>query len=101
MLNLLMEVAKLPKLNKLYTVKQINQIRQDLINLRGNQCAICKKPRSAFKNNLSVDHSHKTGKIRGLLCYRCNKFMIGRNTIETARQILEYLLQYDVPLEIK
>lgn len=85
------------KLSKLFTAKQINAIRAELIEKHGNQCAICKKPRSAFKKNLSVDHSHKTGRIRGLLCYRCNKFMVGRNTIETARQILNYLVQYDLP----
>src|SRR6266851_2489240 len=36
-------------------------------------CAICKKHSSTFKTRLNVDHNHKTGKIRGLLCYRCNK----------------------------
>ncbi len=89
------------KLSKLYTTKQINEIRKDLIKLYGNECAICKKPRSAFKNNLSVDHNHKTDRIRGLLCYRCNKFMVGRNTIETANAILEYLLKYDLAVETK
>lgn len=89
------------KLSKLYTTKQINQLRQDLIDKHGNHCSICKKPRAAFKKNLSVDHNHKTGRIRGLLCFRCNKFMVGRNTIESATQILEYLLKYDVYMEIR
>lgn len=31
-------------------------------------CAICMK-----KETLIVDHDHKTGKIRGLLCSSCNK----------------------------
>lgn len=38
-------------------------------------CAICKKHRSNFKKALAVDHDHKTGKIRGLLCAVCNKFL--------------------------
>jgi len=84
------------KLSRLYTKKQIDTIRQELIDKHGNNCAICKKPRQSFKKNLSVDHSHKTGRIRGLLCYRCNKFRVGRQTIETCREVLEYLLKYDV-----
>lgn len=33
-------------------------------------CAICKMPPS--KKSLSVDHCHTTGKVRGLLCHKCN-----------------------------
>lgn len=83
------------KLSKLYTKKQIDQLRAELIAKHGDQCALCNKPRSAFKKNLSVDHNHKTRKIRGLLCYRCNKFLVGRQTIESITKILEYLLKYD------
>lgn len=40
-------------------------------------CAICKEPESVKHKNgniksLAVDHCHNTGKIRGLLCFRCN-----------------------------
>lgn len=34
-------------------------------------CLICGNPPKRFKN-LSVDHDHKTGEIRGLLCLVCN-----------------------------
>ena len=35
-------------------------------------CAICKKPNNTEWRRLAVDHDHKTGKIRGLLCGKCN-----------------------------
>ncbi len=88
----------MPKLSKMFTVKEINKIRDDLILKHGNNCAICKRPRTEFKNNLSVDHNHKTGKIRGLLCFYCNKRQVGRHTIETACKILDYLVRFDVPV---
>jgi hypothetical protein len=38
---------------------------------QGRVCRICLSPPSASKR-LCVDHCHLTGKIRGLLCDRCN-----------------------------
>ena len=82
------------KLSKLYNKKQIDAIRAELIEKHGNKCAICDKPREAFKKNFAVDHDHKTGKIRGLLCYRCNKFILGRQTLATVEKMLAYLLKF-------
>jgi hypothetical protein len=39
-------------------------------------CAICEQPETKLQNGsirmLSVDHNHKTGAVRGLLCANCN-----------------------------
>lgn len=35
-------------------------------------CAICKREEPRKGSALSVDHCHKTGKVRGLLCTKCN-----------------------------
>ena len=85
----------MPKLNKLYTRKQIDKIRQDLIDKHGNKCAICKQPRSAFKNSLSVDHNHKTKKLRDLLCKKCNLLvgLYGEN-IELLQSIIDYIKKH-------
>lgn len=47
-----------------------------LLDEQGGVCAICGKPetvrRGAAEPRLSVDHDHKTGRARGLLCQSCN-----------------------------
>lgn len=43
------------------------------------KCWICKNPQEHFIKTLSVDHDHHTGEVRGLLCYGCNRNVIGRN----------------------
>lgn len=35
-------------------------------------CAICQKPEVASKDRLTVDHNHRTGHMRALLCTKCN-----------------------------
>ena len=44
---------------------------------QNGQCAICGSETSGHKNQprLLVDHCHRTGKIRGLLCDKCNRGM--------------------------
>lgn len=40
-------------------------------------CSICGKRETAKGLSLSIDHNHRTGKIRGLLCGKCNKGLGG------------------------
>lgn len=80
-------------------MKEAEAERQKLSDAQGAKCAICGKHESQFTRRLSVDHNHATGKVRGLLCFRCNKFLVGRHTIESARLILDYLITYDIPRE--
>ena len=40
------------------------------------KCAICKRHQSELSKKLSVDHDHKTGKVRGLLCSHCNGIVL-------------------------
>jgi hypothetical protein len=46
-----------------------------LLERQGGKCAICRaRPKS---KRLAVDHDHKTGAVRGLLCSRCNHDLLG------------------------
>lgn len=44
-----------------------------MLSEQNSACAICVSNRSKTKIRLAVDHCHKTGKIRGLLCDVCNR----------------------------
>ena len=56
-------------------------------------CAICNKHQIEFKQNLSLDHCHKTNNIRGLLCKNCNsglgKFKDSCSLLNEAKSYLE------------
>ena len=43
----------------------------EMLEQQNGCCKICTKECSSGMN-LSVDHCHKTGKVRGLLCKKCN-----------------------------
>lgn len=43
---------------------------EQLLIEQGGVCAICKRPQRSKR--LAVDHCHKTGRVRGLLCDACN-----------------------------
>jgi len=55
-------------------------------------CAICGKPETSKYTNLQVDHNHVTGKIRELLCGKCNR-MLGHvnDNIDILKSAIEYL----------
>ncbi len=49
----------------------LDQYEQMLEEQTGS-CAICLDHQCNFNERLAVDHCHKTGTIRGLLCSNCN-----------------------------
>jgi hypothetical protein len=67
-----------------------------ILKLQRFRCAICKtkKPGGKYKS-WHVDHDHKTGKVRGLLCFNCNKHLGYFERI--AKQILKYLKNPPAP----
>lgn len=56
-------------------------------------CAICQRATGKTRA-LSVDHDHKTGLVRGLLCRPCND-LLGhiRDDLATARRLFGYLVR--------
>ena len=43
-----------------------------LLRIQNGVCAICQQENS-LGHRLCVDHDHRTGRVRGLLCHSCNK----------------------------
>lgn len=54
-------------------------------------CAICGLPEMGKFSRLSVDHSHESGLIRGLLCNRCN---MGLGMLQDSQKTLKAAIRY-------
>lgn len=62
-----------------------------MVDKQKNLCAICHKPEPTQKC-LAVDHCHTTGKVRGLLCSRCNPALGGfMDNIQNLKNAIKYL----------
>jgi len=65
---------------------------EKMLKDQGEVCAICKR-HQRFQR-LAVDHDHKTGKIRGLLCPECNaRFLpeMERLGLKGVQKAIDYL----------
>lgn len=64
---------------------------QNMLKDQNFRCKICTKTIFEFKSRFVVDHDHRTGKVRGLLCNKCNA---GLGMFQDNIFILEYARQY-------
>lgn len=67
-----------------------------MFSKQDGKCAICGTPNGVYKKSLAVDHCHKTQKIRGLLCLKCNH-ALGQmgDSIDLLRRAISYLEEYN------
>ena len=62
-----------------------------MLKKQNNRCAICGKEET--KRRMSVDHCHKTGRVRGLLCQLCNTSLGGfQDDVGRLKKAIKYLL---------
>jgi hypothetical protein len=56
-------------------------------------CAICSSPPpNNRKTRLAIDHCHKTGKVRGLLCDKCNRSIgLLKDDVSVLKSAIKYL----------
>jgi hypothetical protein len=72
----------------------------ELLAIQEHRCAICGNEEIAVHNKtkkiqkLAVDHCHKTGKVRGLLCQDCNRGIgLFHEDISRLRKAIDYLVK--------
>jgi hypothetical protein len=54
-------------------------------------CAICETPQEEFNLRFAIDHDHKTGEVRDLLCGQCN---IAIGMAKEDENILKKMIKY-------
>lgn len=63
-----------------------------MLEKQNNCCMICGINQDSLQRFLSVDHDHKTGKVRDLLCNNCNAGLgLFNDSIEILKNALIYL----------
>lgn len=66
-----------------------------MLDQQGGKCKICKGigPGGAGRTSrMAIDHCHETGKVRGILCNRCNRALgLFEDDISNLTAAIEYL----------
>jgi hypothetical protein len=83
--------ARRARILKTYGLTELDYAR--LLLAQEGACAICRQCRPY---NLAIDHCHRTGRIRGLLCKLCNNRLLtsARDDPVILRTAAEYLERF-------
>jgi hypothetical protein len=67
----------------------------ELLAKQDGVCGICGRADADSRGNrLAVDHDHLSGQVRGLLCTRCNKYIVGGHVHEqNVVNMIRYLVR--------
>ncbi len=77
--------------NRLRTFGVSPERYAELLELQGGGCAICGES-ERLGTSFSVDHDHKTGMVRGLLCRACNAAIGGlKDDVAVLQRAIDYL----------
>lgn len=73
-----------------------------MIAAQGGLCAICcREPSKIYRGHCSrlhVDHDHRTGKVRGMLCIACNRALgCARDDPKVLEAMAAYLRKHQEP----
>lgn len=88
---------KKQRINKLKRMYNMTVTEYDeMFEQQNGVCAICGQSESVINvyglPRLSIDHNHKTGKVRGLLCNNCNALLgFSKESILILQSTINYL----------
>lgn len=80
-----------------YLLRRFGITEDQYVTLLSSQdgcCALCRRPAGDFRNSLAVDHDHHSREIRGILCFTCNKFLVGRRRKGMDAKLLRLAADY-------
>ena len=79
---------KMKRIERVYNIST-NEY-ETLLNKYNGLCHTCKKAKAT-----DLDHCHKTGKVRGLLCNKCNMSLgLLKDDIDVLKNLIKYLTKY-------
>ena len=65
----------------------------EMLKQAKNKCSLCDKDNGNRK--LFIDHNHNTGKVRGLLCNKCNSALgMFNDDAELLKKASDYVIKY-------
>ncbi len=72
------------------------EMYNEMLEAQNGVCAICGRDYNHKRHkHFHVDHNHKTSKVRGLLCIRCNT-LVGNSgeSVEILKKAIDYINRY-------
>lgn len=82
--------TKWRRIFKLYKITEIDYIK--ILENQENKCAICGCDFSINKIGIHIDHCHKTNKVRGILCSKCNQALgLFNDSVDTMQLAIDYI----------
>lgn len=95
-------------MEKLTATRQ-KEVKAELLKGQGYRCAICRHDlRRIESRNICLDHDHKTGIVRGVLCRGCNgaegkiknlatRFKKDLTVVQWLKNLVTYLEDHKIP----
>jgi hypothetical protein len=63
----------------------------EMLKKQDNKCVICRvNLHHGAQRQPAIDHDHTTGRVRGILCHRCNASVVSLS-VEALKRAIDYI----------